>query len=165
MCQRILRSADEAGATATGLADSKSSKAFTERLTLSTMVKSKGENFSHGQRQVLSLCRVLIRRSKLVLLDEATSSMDARTDAGVQEALRTELSRVGGEDRVLITVAHRLQTIMDYDKVVVMSSGRILEVGAPSDLMAKKSAFYDLAMHAGEKPLLKRDRLIDGKTD
>ncbi|EJP70372.1 ABC transporter [Beauveria bassiana ARSEF 2860] len=93
VCQRILQSADEAG----------------ERLTLSTIVKSKGENFSHGQRQVLSLCRVLIRHSKLILLDEATSSMDARTDASVQEALRTELSRIGGKNRVLITVAHRLQ--------------------------------------------------------
>ncbi|XWX00437.1 hypothetical protein V2A60_008457 [Cordyceps javanica] len=151
VCQRILRSADEAGATATGLADSTTNSAFTERLTLSTMVKTKGENFSHGQRQVLSLCRVLIRRSKLVLLDEATSSMDARTDAGVQEALRTELSRAGSENRVLVTVAHRLQTIMDYDMVVVMGLGRILEVGSPNDLMAKKSTFYDMVMHVGEK--------------
>ncbi|OAA57792.1 abc transporter [Cordyceps fumosorosea ARSEF 2679] len=164
VCQRILRSADEEGATATGLADSTTNDAFTERLTLSTMVKTKGENFSHGQRQVLSLCRVLIRRSKLVLLDEATSSMDARTDAGVQEVLRTELSRAGSENRVLITVAHRLQTIMDYDRVVVMGSGRILEVGSPNDLMAKRSTFYDMVMHTGEKQLPpKTDQLIDEK--
>lgn len=154
VCQRILRSADEAEATATGSAGFTANDAFTERLTLSTMVKTKGENFSHGQRQVLSLCRVLVRRSKLVLLDEATSSMDAHTDACVQEALRTEISRAGGEERALITVAHRLQTIMDYDRVVVMGSGRILEVGSPKDLLAKKSAFYDMVMHTGEKHLL-----------
>ncbi|KAM3470306.1 hypothetical protein MY5147_006488, partial [Beauveria neobassiana] len=125
-------------------ADSSVNGAFTERLSLSSMVKSKGENFSHGQRQVLSLCRVLIRHSKLVLLDEATSSMDAGTDASVQQALRQELLRAGGEKRALVTVAHRLQTIMDYDRVVVMGSGTILEVGSPKHLLAKKGVFYDM---------------------
>ncbi|KAJ6786122.1 hypothetical protein PWT90_02478 [Aphanocladium album] len=164
VCRRILRSANEAEATATGLTDSTTNNALIDRLTLSTMVKTKGENFSHGQRQVLSLCRVLIRRSKLVLLDEATSSMDERTDAGVQEALRTELSRAGSENRVLVTVAHRLQTIMDYDRVVVMGSGRILEVGSPNELIAKKGNFYDMVMHTGGKQIPKTDQLIDEKT-
>ncbi|OAQ99803.1 hypothetical protein LLEC1_00714 [Akanthomyces lecanii] len=154
VCQRILQSADKADATETASADSATNEACTERLALSTMVKSKGENFSHGQRQVLSLCRVLVRRSKLVLLDEATSSMDARTDAGVQEALRTELSRADGEGRTLITVAHRLQTIMDYDRVVVMGSGRIVEVGSPKELLATKGAFFDMVMHSGERHIL-----------
>ncbi|TQV90392.1 hypothetical protein IF1G_10871 [Cordyceps javanica] len=90
--------------------------------------------------------------------------MDARTDASVQDALRIELSRAGGENRVLITVAHRLQAIMDYDKVVVMGSGRILEVDSPNDLMAKKSALCDIAMHTGERYLPKTDRMIDEKT-
>lgn len=152
-CQCILRSTDSADATAAASVDSATNDAFADRLTLSTVVRSKGANFSHGQRQVLSLCRVLVRRSKLVLLDEATSSMDARTDAGVQQALRAELSRAGGQDRTLITVAHRLQTIMDYDRVVVMSAGRIVEVGSPRELLAKKSAFYDMVMH-GEKHVL-----------
>ncbi|PMB72563.1 ATP-binding cassette transporter abc1 [Beauveria bassiana] len=118
------------------------------------MVKSNGENFSHGQRQVLSLCRVLIRHSKLVFLDEATSSMDADTDAGVQQALRQELLGAGGEKRALVTVAHRLQTIMDYDRVVVMGSGTILEVGSPKHLLAKKGVFYDMVKHSEEKHTL-----------
>lgn len=151
VCQRILRSVGEAEVEKSATDDATDKGSFTERLTLSTIVNAKGENFSHGQRQVLSLCRVLVRQSKLVLLDEATSSMDARTDAGVQAALREELSGEGGEKRALVTVAHRLQTIMDYDKVVVMGSGRILEVGGPKELLAKKGTFYDMVMHSGEK--------------
>ncbi|KAI1430350.1 ABC transporter [Xylaria sp. FL1777] len=95
-------------------------------ITLSTVVKAKGENFSHGQRQVLSLCRALVRKSKLMLLDEATASMDYETDQGIQEVLRKELNEHGG-DRTLVTIAHRLKTIIDYDRVVVLSAGSVLE--------------------------------------
>lgn len=95
-------------------------------ITLSTIVKAKGENFSHGQRQVLSLCRALVRKSKLMLLDEATASMDYETDQGIQEVLRKELSE-NGRDRTLVTIAHRLKTIVDYDRIVVLSAGEVLE--------------------------------------
>ncbi|KAM3494051.1 hypothetical protein MY3957_002647 [Beauveria namnaoensis] len=151
ICQSLLQSTDQLEKSKIACADSSVNRAFTERLSLSTMVKSKGENFSHGQRQVLSLCRVLIRHSKLVLLDEATSSMDAGTDTGVQRALRQELLRAGGEKRALVTVAHRLQTIMNYGRVVVMGSGTILEVGSPKHLLAKKGVFYDMVKHSEEK--------------
>ncbi|KAM3536901.1 hypothetical protein ARSEF1564_010176 [Beauveria bassiana] len=154
ICQSLLQSTDQLEKSKIACADSSVNRAFTERLSLSTMVKSKGENFSHGQRQVLSLCRVLIRHSKLVFLDEATSSMDADTDAGVQQALRQELLGAGGEKRALVTVAHRLQTIMDYDRVVVMGSGTILEVGSPKHLLAKKGVFYDMVKHSEEKHTL-----------
>ncbi|KAM3460247.1 hypothetical protein NHJ6243_006065 [Beauveria neobassiana] len=154
ICQSLLQSTDQLEKSKIACADSSVNGAFTERLSLSSMVKSKGENFSHGQRQVLSLCRVLIRHSKLVLLDEATSSMDAGTDASVQQALRQELLRAGGEKRALVTVAHRLQTIMDYDRVVVMGSGTILEVGSPKHLLAKKGVFYDMVKHSEEKHTL-----------
>ncbi|KAF9770799.1 hypothetical protein IL306_011587 [Fusarium sp. DS 682] len=95
-------------------------------VNLMTSVDARGENFSHGQRQVLSLCRALIRQSKLMLLDEATASMDYETDRGIQTVLRRELEAAGG-DRTLVTIAHRLRTIIDYDTVVVMSAGRVLE--------------------------------------
>lgn len=95
-------------------------------LSLDTTVDAKGENFSHGQRQVLSLCRALVRRSKLMLLDEATASMDYETDRGIQAVLRDELFQ-SGRDRTLVTIAHRLRTIADYDRVVVMGAGRVLE--------------------------------------
>lgn len=95
-------------------------------LSLDTPVDAKGENFSHGQRQVLSLCRALVRRSRLMLLDEATASMDYETDKGIQAVLRQEIFAMGTE-RTLVTIAHRLRTIADYDRVVVMGGGRVLE--------------------------------------
>lgn len=95
-------------------------------LDLSTVVDAKGENFSHGQRQVLSLCRALVRKSKLMLLDEATASMDYETDHGIQQVLRREIFATG-RDRTLVTIAHRLRTIADYDRVVVMGGGKVLE--------------------------------------
>lgn len=95
-------------------------------LSLDTPVDARGENFSHGQRQVLSLCRALVRRSRLMLLDEATASMDYETDRAVQGVLRAELF-AAGRDRTLVTVAHRLRTIADYDCVLVMGGGRVLE--------------------------------------
>lgn len=124
---------------------------FTERLSLTTTVNAKGENFSHGQRQVLSLCRILVRRSKLMLLDEATSSMDMETDEAIQKALRDEFSDNEGKSRCLITIAHRLQTISDYDKVVVMGSGEVLEHGSPAELMQQKGHFYDMWLHSNEE--------------
>lgn len=121
------------------------------RLTLSTPVSTGGSNFSHGQRQVLALCRILVRRSKLMLLDEATSSMDSETDAGIQDVLRGELECIENQGHCLITIAHRLRTIADYDKVVVMGAGRVLEVGSPSVLWERKGAFHDMVMHGGEQ--------------
>ncbi|KAF5645690.1 hypothetical protein F52700_2253 [Fusarium sp. NRRL 52700] len=118
-------------------------------VNLSTCVDARGENFSHGQRQVLSLCRALIRQSKLMLLDEATASMDYETDRGIQNVLRRELEAVG-EGRTLVTIAHRLRTIIDYDTVVVMSGGRVLEYGSPRNLYNSRGQFYDMIYHSGE---------------
>ncbi|KAM6482454.1 P-loop containing nucleoside triphosphate hydrolase protein [Trichoderma sp. SZMC 28011] len=118
-------------------------------ISLTTPVDARGENFSHGQRQVLSLCRALIRQSKLMLLDEATASMDYETDKGIQQVLRTELESAGG-DRTLVTIAHRLRTIIDYDSVVVMGAGKVVEYGSPRDLYNSKGLFYDMIYHSGE---------------
>lgn len=99
-------------------------------LSPQTTVDARGENFSHGQRQVLSLCRALVRKSKLMLLDEATASMDYETDHGIQAVLRREIFGSGDASdagRTLVTIAHRLRTIADYDRVVVMGGGRVLE--------------------------------------
>lgn len=104
-----------------------------QAITLSTEVDARGENFSHGQRQVLSLCRALIRKSKLMLLDEATASMDYETDRGIQQVLRNELEATG-DGGTLVTIAHRLRTIIDYDSVVVMSAGRVVEYVIPVPL-------------------------------
>ncbi|KAK3687510.1 P-loop containing nucleoside triphosphate hydrolase protein [Podospora appendiculata] len=119
-------------------------------LSLTTPVLAKGENFSHGQRQVLSLCRALVRKSKIMLLDEATASMDYETDKSIQAVLRKELNASGAKDRTLVTIAHRLRTIVDYDKVVVMAGGRVVEVGSPRELYALQGTFWDMVEHSGE---------------
>ncbi|KAK8059557.1 hypothetical protein PG996_009487 [Apiospora saccharicola] len=118
-------------------------------INLATPVKAKGDNFSHGQRQVLSLCRALVRKSKLMLLDEATASMDYETDQGIQEVLRRDLNE-HGRDRTLVTIAHRLKTIIDYDRVVVLSAGCVIENGSPKELYEAQGPFYDMMKHSGE---------------
>ncbi|EGX89806.1 abc transporter [Cordyceps militaris CM01] len=147
VCQSIaaIKTSRQHSATASDDDERSSADTLGGGLTLETQVKAKGENFSHGQRQVLSLCRILARQSKLMLLDEATSNMDAETDAGIQTALREAAAE--GQGRCLVTIAHRLQSIADYDRVVVMGSGEVLEVGSPRELMEKKGSYYDLVMH------------------
>lgn len=94
----------------------------TSSLALTTPVAVNGENFSQGQRQVLGLARALCRRSKVVLLDEATASVDQETDAHMQRLLREMFP-----DSTIIAIAHRLRTIMDYDRVLVMDGGVVVE--------------------------------------
>ncbi|THV06409.1 P-loop containing nucleoside triphosphate hydrolase protein [Dendrothele bispora CBS 962.96] len=101
------------------------------RITLDSAISSGGSNFSVGQRQILALARAMVRGSKLLILDEATSAIDYKTDSIIQSSLRHEL----GGDVTLITVAHRLQTIMDADKIMVLDAGNIVEFDKPSVLL------------------------------
>ncbi|KAJ4477282.1 hypothetical protein J3R30DRAFT_3657757 [Lentinula aciculospora] len=105
------------------------------RVSLDTAVASGGGNLSVGQRQIIALARAMVRESKLLILDEATSAIDYRTDAVIQSSLRHELKG----DVTLITVAHRLQTIMDADKIMVLDAGRIVEYDSPKELLKNKS--------------------------
>ncbi|KAK0203772.1 hypothetical protein DFS33DRAFT_1431870 [Desarmillaria ectypa] len=102
------------------------------RITLDSTIASGGGNLSVGQRQILALARALVRGSKLLILDEATSAIDYKTDSIIQSSLRNEL----GSDMTLITVAHRLQTIMDADKIMVLEAGHIVEFDSPKNLLA-----------------------------
>jgi ABC-type multidrug transport system fused ATPase/permease subunit len=101
------------------------------RITLESQISSGGANLSVGQRQILALARAIVRKSKLLILDEATSAIDYETDTVIQESLRHGL----GNDVTLFTIAHRLQTIMDADKIMVLDAGRIVEFGTPSELL------------------------------
>ncbi|PHH87438.1 hypothetical protein CDD83_8869 [Cordyceps sp. RAO-2017] len=135
-------------------ADAEATRSSAQEMTLATEVDARGENFSHGQRQVLSLCRALIRQSRLMLLDEATASMDYETDREIQRVLRAELE-AADDGRTLVTIAHRLRTIIDYDCVVVMSAGRVLEHGLPKELYEAGGQFYDMVRHSGEEAELR----------
>ncbi|CAL1696193.1 unnamed protein product [Somion occarium] len=103
------------------------------RITLDSPISSGGGNLSVGQRQILALARAIVRRSKLLILDEATSAIDYETDTVIQTSLRKELDK----DVTLLTIAHRLQTIMDADKIMVLDAGKIVEFGKPSELLQK----------------------------
>ncbi|THH01300.1 hypothetical protein EW026_g1369 [Hermanssonia centrifuga] len=105
------------------------------RLTLDSKIASAGGNLSVGQRQIIALARAIVRQSKLLILDEATSAIDYETDSIIQTSLRTEL----GSDVTVITVAHRLQTIMDSDKIMVLDAGRLIEFDKPKVLLETKN--------------------------
>lgn len=103
---------------------------------LDAPVAATGANYSAGEAQLLSLARALLRNARVVVLDEATSSTDAQTDAQIQKAVR------GLEGSIVVTVAHRLATILDYDRVVVMAQGRIVESGPPKELLGKEGGEF-----------------------
>lgn len=107
-------------------------------------VASLGSNFSAGERQLLCMARALLRNCKIVILDEATASVDGETDALIQKMVRTELKGC-----TVLTIAHRLETILDYDKVIVLSDGRMLEMDSPGNLLANTSSvFYSMVKTA-----------------
>ncbi|KAG0033036.1 hypothetical protein BGZ82_006270 [Podila clonocystis] len=114
---------------------------------LSFEVAQGGENFSVGQRSLVCLARAMLRKTKILVLDEATAAVDVETDELIQKTIRSEFA-----DRTILTIAHRIKTVMDSDKILVLDEGRVGEYGAPSELLAKKhrSVFYQLAVQAGE---------------
>ncbi|XP_074237713.1 multidrug resistance-associated protein 1 isoform X2 [Saimiri boliviensis] len=103
-----------------------------------------GENLSVGQRQLVCLARALLRKTKILVLDEATAAVDLETDDLIQSTIRTQF-----EGCTVLTIAHRLNTIMDYTRVIVLDKGEIREYGAPSDLLQQRGLFYSMAKDAG----------------
>ncbi|XP_065209502.1 multidrug resistance-associated protein 1-like isoform X2 [Planococcus citri] len=104
-----------------------------------------GENVSGGQRQLICLARALLRKTKILILDEATAVVDLETDDLIQNTIRNEFV-----DCTVLTIAHRLNTIMDYDKIIVLDRGYLVEYDSPEALLQKKtSIFYAMAVDAG----------------
>ncbi|XP_039980041.1 multidrug resistance-associated protein 1 isoform X3 [Xiphias gladius] len=103
-----------------------------------------GENLSVGQRQLLCLARALLRKTKILVLDEATAAVDMETDNLIQSTIRSQF-----EDCTVLTIAHRLNTIMDYTRVLVLDKGEMAEFDSPSNLIAQRGAFYRMAKDAG----------------
>ena len=104
-----------------------------------------GENLSVGQRQLVCLARALLRKTKILILDEATAAVDLETDDLIQATIRKEF-----KDCTVLTIAHRLNTIMDYDRIMVLDKGIIAEFDSPGQLLeASDSIFYSMAKDAG----------------
>merc|ERR1712126_400528 len=104
-----------------------------------------GENLSVGQRQLVCLARALLRKTKILVLDEATAAVDLETDELIQATIRREFS-----DCTILTIAHRLSTIMDYDKILVLQNGEKVEYDSPEKLKGNSNGiFYSMCKDAG----------------
>ena len=106
---------------------------------LDLLLTAGGENLSVGQRQLVCLARALLRKAKIIVLDEATASVDYETDARIQETLHAEVRRSG---ITMMTIAHRINTILTSDRVIVMDAGRIEEIGPTKELAADKGSLF-----------------------
>uniref|UniRef100_A0A8C3D2D7 Multidrug resistance-associated protein 1 n=1 Tax=Cairina moschata TaxID=8855 RepID=A0A8C3D2D7_CAIMO len=103
-----------------------------------------GENLSVGQRQLVCLARALLRKSKILVLDEATAAVDLETDNLIQSTIKSQF-----EECTVLTIAHRLNTIMDYTRVLVLDRGEVVECGSPDSLLQEKGIFYSMAKDSG----------------
>ncbi len=106
-----------------------------------TELTESGQNLSQGQRQLLSIARAFLADPKILILDEATSSVDTRTEQHIQDAMVNLM-----KDRTSVIIAHRLSTIRDADFIVVLDQGRIVETGNHEELIAKQGRYYELYM-------------------
>ncbi|XP_076363250.1 multidrug resistance-associated protein 1-like isoform X2 [Tachypleus tridentatus] len=108
-------------------------------------VSEGGENISAGQRQLVCLARAVLRKSKILVLDEATAAVDLETDDLIQATIRKEFSNC-----TVLTIAHRLNTVMDYNRIMVLDKGKVVEYDSPNNLLKdEKSIFHSMAKDAG----------------
>ena len=106
-----------------------------------TMLTAAGANLSQGQRQLLAIARAFVADPKILVLDEATSNVDTRTEKAIQSAMQQIM-----HNRTSIVIAHRLSTIRDADMIVVMDQGRIVEQGDHETLLSQKGKYHELYM-------------------
>ena len=100
-------------------------------------IEEEGKNLSVGERQLICIIRAILRRSKIVLLDEATANIDVVTEQAIQRLIDEEFT-----EATVITIAHRLNTVINSDQILMLDQGKVLESGSPSELMADvQSAF------------------------
>ncbi|XP_053311343.1 ATP-binding cassette sub-family C member 4 [Spea bombifrons] len=113
---------------------------------IETQLAESGSNFSVGQRQLVCLARAILRRNRILIIDEATANVDPRTDELIQKTIREKFAEC-----TVLTIAHRLNTIIDSDKIMVLDSGRVKEYDAPHILLQnKESLFYGMVQQVGK---------------
>jgi ABC-type multidrug transport system fused ATPase/permease subunit len=115
-------------------------------ISLDSPVTENGSNWSQGQRQLIALARALVKKSALIILDEATSSVDFDTDHKIQQTIRTEFN-----SSALLCIAHRIRTVADYDRILVLDHGEVKEFDTPYTLMTREgSIFQQMCLRSGE---------------
>ncbi|EGF81682.1 hypothetical protein BATDEDRAFT_19380 [Batrachochytrium dendrobatidis JAM81] len=113
---------------------------------LDSVVTENGDNWSTGQRQLICLARAMLKNAKIIMLDEATASVDMATDDFIQKAIRKDFAST----TTVLTIAHRLNTIADYDMILVLGSGRVIEFDSPRNLLANpNSHFFGMVAETG----------------
>ena len=113
--------------------------------TLEKRIEARGANLSQGERQLVTIARALVSRARLVVIDEATASLDRESELRIQQLLREHMA-----NRTLLAIAHRLDTIVDFDTVLVMDAGRIVERGNPRELLASGEGRFHKLWQAKE---------------
>ncbi|TGJ87793.1 hypothetical protein E0Z10_g900 [Xylaria hypoxylon] len=158
----LISEAETSPGTPVSAAPSDSSRKNTNIFrSLSSAISEGGLNLSQGQRQLLCLARAIVSRPKVMVLDEATSAVDMSTDALIQRSIREEFG-----DSTLVVIAHRLSTIADFDRILVLSDGRVAEYGTPRELWeageegqgqdGDKGIFRAMCEQSGEREVLRR---------
>ena len=109
------------------------------RFNLDHVVEENGDNYSLGEKQLLSLARALVRQTKILILDEATSSVDYETDGKIQTTIATEF-----RSQTILSIAHRLHTILSYDRVLVLDQGKVVEFDTPVNLYRAGKIFWEM---------------------
>jgi len=114
--------------------------------SLEDHVNENGDNFSAGQKQLFCMARAILKKPKVLCLDEATANVDLETDQKLQETIRSHF-----KESTIITIAHRLNTIIDSDLIIVMDEGKVGEMGKPTELSAKKDSLWSKLLKSSEQ--------------
>ena len=147
-------SPDSAACTAVSFSTSSEAVASSSKITgasfklpegYHTLIGENGSRLSGGERQRISIARAILKDAPVILLDEATASLDVENETAVQAALSGLI-----RDKTVLIIAHRMRTVMNADQIVLLSGGRVAEMGSPAELLKKNGLFHHMAQLQSE---------------